>query len=95
LFFRQKIAVFLSINLQYVPGDLKEYLGLDLPQSDLTNDEVEDLITSESFEPLLDIYLSHPDWEADIEAAGIYARNTFEVLDKLRKLACGCGGRVT
>lgn len=77
-------------NVQYVPGGLEGYLGFNLPEFDLTSEEVEDRIIKESFEPLLDIYLSHPKWGADIELQGymveVMAERFPDVLNKLKTL---------
>jgi len=81
-------------NIQYVPGGLKGYFktifNVDLPEMELTHEEIEERIIKESFEPLLDIYLHHPSWGADIELQGYMIevmRERFpEVLSKLKTL---------
>lgn len=81
-------------NLQYVPGGLKGYFktifNLDLPEMELSGEEVEDRIIKESFEPLLDVYLSHPSWGADIELQGymveVMKERFPDVLSKLKEL---------
>lgn len=81
-------------NLQYVPGGLEGYFktifNIDLPEMELDQEEIEERIIKESFEPLLDIYLAHPSWGADIELQGYMIevmKNRFpEVLSKLKTL---------
>jgi len=62
-------------NLQYVAG----------------SDKAERMGVEKGLEPLLDIYLAHPDWKADFELQAEFisylAGNYPAVLDKLRKLA--------
>ncbi len=66
------LAVF-HFNIQYVAGGLR---GLMPPERDpegmfdYDNDATEDLIVTESFEPLLDLLLAHPTFAADIEMQG-------------------------
>lgn len=66
------LAVF-HFNIQYVAGGLR---GLMPPERDpegmfdYDNDALEDLIVTESFEPLLDLFLAHPTFAADIEMQG-------------------------
>jgi len=66
-------AVF-HFNLQYVAGGMEGFLpfGLQglLPGWEMNNDEVEDMIVVESFEPVLDLYLRHPGWGVDLELQG-------------------------
>jgi hypothetical protein len=84
-------------NIQYVAGGL---IGL-LPEPrnplenwmrlwDLSAEEVEDRIVRESFEPVLDLYASHPTWGASIELQGYFievlAERHPDVLEKLRDL---------
>lgn len=56
----------------------------------------EDAVVTESFEPLLDMYLRHPDWGADLEMQGymveVLAERHPKVLAKLQKVVSG--GRV-
>ncbi len=56
-------------NIQYVAGGLKGFpSGTDSnPTFDLDDDQVQDLIVSESFEPVLDLFLAHPDWKVTLE----------------------------
>jgi hypothetical protein len=81
-------------NIQYVPGGLKGYFktifNIDLPEAELNQEEIEERIVKESFEPILDIYLQNPSWGADIELQGYMIevmKNRFpEVLSKLKVL---------
>jgi hypothetical protein len=71
---RYLLALF-HFNLQYVPGGLHGFpdgTGSGGPDYDLTNDEVEDRIITESFEPLLDTCLDHPEIAIDIELQGYF-----------------------
>jgi len=81
----------LHFNIQYVAGGLRGFLAAADPSIDLSADEVEDRIVRESFEPVLDMFLAHPDWGTDIELQGymldVMAARHPDVLDKLRKLA--------
>lgn len=56
-------------NLQYVPGGLQGFpSGHDQnPDFDLDHEAVEDLIVTESFEPVLDLFLAHPGWKVNLE----------------------------
>ncbi len=56
----------------------------------------EDAVVTESFEPLLDMYLRHPEWGADFEMQGymveVLAERHPKVLEKLQRVVSG--GRV-
>jgi hypothetical protein len=56
-------------NVQYVAGGLTGFpSGTDSNETfDLDDDQVQDLIISESFEPVLDLFLAHPDWKVTLE----------------------------
>lgn len=54
----------LHFNIQYVAGGLQ---GFCPAACDYDEAETEDLIIRESFIPVLDFYLAHPDWKVDIE----------------------------
>lgn len=75
-------------NLQYVAGGLSGWL--DRPGLDLNEQEVEDRIIVESYEPLLDILLDHPTWGFDTEMQGYMLQITAQrhpvVLEKMRQL---------
>ena len=75
-------------NLQYVAGGLSGWL--DRPGLDLNEEQVEDRIIVESFEPLLDILLEHPGWGFDAEMQGLMLEVIAErhpvVLEKMREL---------
>lgn len=80
-------------NIQYVAGGLQ---GIVPPERDpdgvlnLTEEQLQDQIIKESFEPLLDMFLAHPSLAADIEMQGlmleIIQKRHPVVLEKLRKL---------
>ncbi|MEO7328276.1 MAG: hypothetical protein ABI193_06845 [Minicystis sp.] len=78
-------------NVQYVAGGLQGFLLIDNPITERSAEQVEDAIVVESFEPVLDLYLAHPTWGADIEMQGylldVLAARHPGVLDKLRTLA--------
>lgn len=75
-------------NVQYVPGGLKGW-KTD-PNFDMDNEQVEDAIVTEGLEPIVDMYLRHPTWGADLEMQGymveVMAARHPAVLEKLRTL---------
>lgn len=90
-------------NVEYVVGGL-EYVDKNgtvhsmsevLSDPELVkgwdNDRVEDWIITETFEPILDIYLDHPDWRVNIELQAymieVLAERHPEILAKLHTLA--------
>lgn len=90
-------------NVEYVVGGL-EYVdqeGTVHSMSDVLsdpelvegwdNDRVEDWIITETFEPILDIYLAHPEWRVNIELQAymieVLAQRHPEILDKVHTLA--------
>ncbi len=77
-------------NLQYVAGGMVGF-GLEDPKVDLDNDVVEDLIITESFAPVVELYAKHPDWGVTLELQGymldVLAARHPEVLKQLRALA--------
>jgi hypothetical protein len=81
------LAVY-HFNVQYVPGGLKGW-KTD-PNFDMDNEQVEDAIVTEGLEPIVDMYLRHPGWGADLEMQGymveIMAARHPAVLEKLRTL---------
>jgi hypothetical protein len=81
------LAVY-HFNVQYVPGGLKGW-KTD-PNFDMDNEQVEDAIVTEGLEPIVDMYLRHPGWGADIEMQGymveVMAARHPAVLEKLRTL---------
>jgi hypothetical protein len=87
---RYALGVF-HYNLQYVAGGMMGFSFLPNPALDLDNDAVEDLIITESFSPVIDLYEKHPTWGVDIELQGYFldvlAARHPKVLAKLRKLA--------
>ena len=84
------LAVF-HFNLQYVAGGLNGFFVTPDPKLDLSADEVEDRIVTESFAPVLDMLAAHPTWGADIEMQGymldVLAARHPKVLGELRDLA--------
>ncbi len=84
------LSVF-HFNVQYVAGGLVGFSFLPDPALDLDNDVIEDLIVTQSFAPVLDLYEKHPTWGTNIELQGylldVLAARHPAVLDKLRKLA--------
>ncbi|MGM0577684.1 MAG: hypothetical protein ACQEXJ_18300 [Myxococcota bacterium] len=97
---QKKFAMSLfHFNIQYVIGGL-EYVDDDGDKQILTNlpaaegwtdAKLHDWIIEETFEPILDIYLDHPDWGVDIEMQAymveVMAERHPDVLAKLRELA--------
>lgn len=87
---RYALGVF-HFNLQYVAGGMMGFSFLPNEALDLDNDAVEDLIITESFAPVIDLYEKHPKWGVDIELQGYFldvlAARHPAVLAKLRKLA--------
>ena len=87
------LAVF-HFNLQYVAGGLEfideqGFAHNALPGSEgWGNDEVEDWIIRETFAPVIDFYLEHPEWKVNIELQAlmieVIAARFPELLDKLR-----------
>ncbi len=80
------ISVF-HFNIQYVAGGLDNYFGVWTA----TEEEIEDLIIVESFEPLVDLFERHPDWGAGLELQGlmleIMAERHPDILARLQVLA--------
>jgi hypothetical protein len=78
-------------NVQYVAGGMVGYYAKPDPVIDLNAEQIEDLIVTESFAPVLDLYAAHPSWGVDIELQGymldVLAARHPETLDKLRSLA--------
>jgi hypothetical protein len=95
---RTKFALALfHYNIQYVAGGLSYVDGDGVEQIPLPGCEgwdeakVEDWIVTQTFEPVVDFYLAHPQWKADIEF-GSYLLDVLEarhpqVLDKLRTVS--------
>jgi hypothetical protein len=84
------LSVF-HFNVQYVAGGTLGYFSTPNPVLDLDNDATEDLIVTESFAPVLDLFEKHPSWGTDIELQGylldVLAARHPAVLAKLRTLA--------
>jgi hypothetical protein len=80
-------------NLQYVAGGLEGFPSGDDPNPAfaLDNDQVEDLIITQSFEPVLDLFLAHRDWKVTLEMQGLMVEVLSDrhpmVLRKLKQLA--------
>jgi hypothetical protein len=93
---RYALSMF-HFNIQYVAGGLEGFLPSLSPDSpqvqswEIDDEGVEDRIITESFEPILDLYLAHPTWGVDLELQGYFldvlAARHPAVLDKLRSLA--------
>jgi hypothetical protein len=65
------LAVY-HFNIQYVEGGLLGYPdGMsNLPRYALNDEQVQDQIITQSFDPLLQMYARHPSWGCDIEFQG-------------------------
>ncbi len=93
---RYALSMF-HFNIQYVAGGLEGFvtwLPADSPETkswELDDVGVEDRIITQSFEPVLDLYLTHPAWGVNLELQGYFldvlAARHPGVLDKLRQLA--------
>lgn len=87
---RYALALY-HFNIQYVAGGLR---GIDNNPGGIMDQYwesvLEDLIVTESFEPLLDLFLNHEDWGADFELQGYFLEVLNErhpaVLEKLQTL---------
>src|SRR5262245_33439364 len=86
-------ATLYHFNIQYVAGGMERFpdgVSRD-PAYNLSETEVEDLIVTESFAPLLDVLESHPRWHVDLELQGlmieVMASRHVATLDRLRRLA--------
>jgi len=81
----------MHFNVQYVAGGLQGFFSTPDPAIDLDAEQVEDSIIRQSFEPVLDLFLAHPTWGANMEMQGymldVMAARHPDVLDKLRTLA--------
>jgi hypothetical protein len=82
-------------NIQYVAGGLKGFpdgKSTD-PAFDLDDAQVQDMIITESFEPVLDLFLAHPTWSVTLEMqaymAEVIAQRHPAVLAKMRTLQQG------
>lgn len=79
-------------NIQYVAGGLHGFpSGEDNdPAFALDDAQVQDMIVTESFEPVLDLFLAHPGWKVTIEMqaymAEVLEQRHPRVLDKLLDL---------
>lgn len=85
------VAVY-HFNIQYVVGGLRGFPdGTFVEKYDLGEVEVEDRIVREGLEPVLDIYLAHPEFGADLELQAymveVIAARHPDVLEKMRTLA--------
>lgn len=74
-------------NIQYVAGGLDNYLDVYT----VSEEELEDAIIRESFEPIVALFEKHPTWGTSFEMQGlmleIMAERHPDVLDRLRTLA--------
>ncbi|MCA9669879.1 MAG: hypothetical protein KC503_29995 [Myxococcales bacterium] len=78
-------------NVQYVVGGLRGFPnGKVVEAFDFNNDQVEDLIITESFEPVLDLYAKHPSWQVTLEMQAymveVLRRRHPRVLSKLKAM---------
>lgn len=86
-------ATLYHFNIQYVAGGMSLYPDGKTrePNYNLSESEVEDLIVTESFAPLVALWLKHPSWKADLELQGLFvevlAQRHPQVLEDLRTLA--------
>ena len=85
------VAVY-HFNIQYVAGGVRGFPdGEIVPAYDLGEAETEDRIVTEGLEPVLDLYLAHPSFRADIELQAymveIIAQRHPKVLEKMITLA--------
>ena len=95
------LALF-HFNIQYVAGGLiglfNEPLQPWMTGWEVSAEDLEDQIVTESFEPILDLYLSHPGWGVDIELQGYFievlAERHPQVLEKLRTLVLSGQGEL-
>lgn len=78
-------------NVQYVAGGMVGYYAVPNPAIDLDAEQIEDVIVTESFAPVLELYQKHPTWGVDIEMQGylldVLAARHPGTLDLLRSLA--------
>lgn len=87
----KKFAVAMPhFNVQYVAGGMVGFWAKPDPRLDLSAEQVEDLIISESFEPVLDLFAAHPGWATDVELQGymldVIATRHPKLLAKLKDL---------
>ncbi len=87
---RYALGVF-HYNIQYVAGGMVGFSPQPSEGLDLDNDVIEDLIVTESFRPILELYEKHPSWGVDIELQGYFldvlAARHPDVLALLKKLS--------
>jgi len=87
---RYALSVF-HFNLQYVAGGLVGLFQNPNTPWEMDNDQVEDMIILESFEPVVDLYLAHPTWGTNLEMQAYFlevlAQRHPEILEKVRLLA--------
>jgi len=88
---RYSLSMF-HFNVQYVPGGTTGFPSGDDPNPAFALDDaqVQDLIITESFEPVLDLFLAHPDWKVTLEMQGLMVEAMRDrhagVLRKLKQL---------
>ena len=70
--------------------DLQQVAG-GIPEQNWSEQAMEDLLITESFDPLLDIYVDHPAWKFDLEMQAYFLevleQRHSDVLEKLQGLA--------
>jgi hypothetical protein len=57
-------------NVQYVAGGMNGFWPTPDPRLDLSAEQIEDLIITQSFEPLLELFTAHPTWATNVELQG-------------------------
>ena len=84
------LAMF-HFNVQYVAGGMVGYWAVPNPEVDIEAPVIEDLIITESLEPVIDLFEKHPSWGVDIEMQGymldVMAARHPALLDKMRVMA--------
>ncbi|NUQ76553.1 MAG: hypothetical protein HUU21_23685 [Polyangiaceae bacterium] len=84
------LAMF-HFNVQYVAGGMVGYWAVPNPGVDIEAPVIEDLIITESLQPVVDLFEKHPNWGVDIEMQGymldILAARHPALLDKMRGMA--------
>ena len=88
-------------NIQYVCGGMEGLIPAPLPPFEfweLTAIETEDMIIVESFEPIVDLFLEHPNWSVTLEMQGYFldvlAERHPAILEKLWTLAHAGGAEM-
>jgi hypothetical protein len=84
------LAMF-HFNVQYVAGGMVGYWAVPNPGVDIEAPVIEDLIITESLEPVVDLFEKHPSWGVDLEMQGymldVIAARHPALLEKMRVMA--------